>query len=229
MACPDEVSVHNAAREHKLRSYAASIVEAVMPVWLGERLHNGRLCVRLRGVQESVSSSKWSTVMNFFETPSRRLAYVKAAGMFVLAVVFLVFPLLVDADSTGRMFGYILAGICFLGGLYNVWRARRTPKDEVTIPFERSPASVKLRFCRRMLWITPPTFAALTCSVASDLYRLESGEAQRVWIHEPFALIYQHFGYWPAVISVPVLGLALWFVFAHQAKKLRREVGDDDS
>jgi hypothetical protein len=50
-------------------------------------------------------------------------------------------------------------------------------------------------------------FVALTVITVMDLNALESGAVQSVRLWAPIVSFYERFGYWPAVLLVPVLGV----------------------
>jgi hypothetical protein len=50
-------------------------------------------------------------------------------------------------------------------------------------------------------------FLAMTVMTVMDLNALESGEVETVWLWAPIVSLYERFGYWPAVLLPPVLGL----------------------
>jgi hypothetical protein len=52
----------------------------------------------------------------------------------------------------------------------------------------------------------------LAGATARDLWRLETGEVEHVFEYAPVALIYEHLGFWPAVLAAPV-GMLLLVVY----------------
>jgi hypothetical protein len=50
-------------------------------------------------------------------------------------------------------------------------------------------------------------FAVLTVMTVLDLNALESGEVESVRLWAPIVSFYERFGYWPAVLLVPLLGI----------------------
>jgi hypothetical protein len=162
--------------------------------------------------------------MSFHVTPVRRFYVVLACGFFVLALVSGVFPFVDETVPKGRINAFVLAGLFVLMGIFNLWRARRTsPSDNVThILVTPDLASVpeQTRHFRLMFWLSIVAFPAMTVSIAYELHRLESGAAERVLIWAPISAVYEHFGYWPAVLSLPVLGLIGCIVSIHKLRKL---------
>ena len=108
--------------------------------------------------------------MSFYITPARRLCIVRACGLFVLAVVLSILPLIYRIDSLGLVFLCILAGLCVIGGVLNLWRAHRTrPKATVTIIPQFAPVREQIRHYRRVFWLSLIALPAATAWVAQDL------------------------------------------------------------
>jgi hypothetical protein len=158
--------------------------------------------------------------MSFYETPVRRFCIVRACGLFVLALGIGAFSFAPDVDSQGRIFCYAVAGLCVLMGLFNLRQARQSPPDATitTIP-DRAPIPTQIHYFRRMLWLSAIAFPALTAWVAYDLQQLESGATVHARIWAPLAPIYEHFGYWPTVIALPLLGIVCCTVFTFKLRK----------
>jgi hypothetical protein len=166
--------------------------------------------------------------MNFFDTPVRRLHFVRAVGMFVLAFAMLAFPLLIKVDSLGLMFMLIFAGLCVLGGVLNIWWGRRTSPTEIRPPINKAPVSIQMQYYRRMLWFFAVTFPIMTAWIAYDLQALQSGIVESVSVWEPFATIYRHFGYWPAVVSSLLLGVVCCLVCLSKLRNLSTSAHGQD-
>lgn len=146
--------------------------------------------------------------MSFFQTPLRRMYVVHAVGMLVLAIAMIAFSTLDDyVDSDGRIFAYALAGLCVAGGIVSIWRAYQAPAGAFAVLPEHGPPSAQVQHYRRALGLSAVAFPVATAVVACDLHRLEWGAVTSVSIWEPFATVYRHFGFWPAVLAVPLLGL----------------------
>ena len=166
--------------------------------------------------------------MSFYETPVRRLSIVRACGCFVLSVVLVVLPFVIAADSFGCVFLFALAGFCLILGVLNLRQAQRTsPLDIFTVIPDHAPKSEQVRHFRRVLWLSIVAYPILTMWTVHDLNRLESGPAENVWILGPIAAVYEWFGYWPAVMAVPALGLFCICVMIHRLRALRHnEAGE---
>jgi hypothetical protein len=146
---------------------------------------------------------------------------VHAVGLLVLAAAMVVFSNLDDqVDADGRIIAYAMAAMCLTGALISGWRARQAPPGALAVLPEHAPPPQRLQYYRRMLWLSALAFPAATAVVAYELYHLESGTVASVTIWEPFATVYRHFGFWPAVLSVPLLGLLCAMVLLDRLRRL---------
>jgi len=62
---------------------------------------------------------------------------------------------------------------------------------------------------KRLMYLFLPACIILSIWVIFDLNQLESGGADSVRLWAPVAFLYNQLGYWPAILFVPVLGLAV--------------------
>jgi hypothetical protein len=158
--------------------------------------------------------------MSFDETPLRRLRIVRACGLLIVALVIGMLPFALDLDREGIIGCYAGCGFCMLLGILNLWLARRASPDEfVSESPERAPVPVQIRYYRRALWISAITFPVMTIWVAYDLHQSETGAAANVQIWAPLVPIYEHFGYWPTVLSPLLLGVACCVFLAFKIRK----------
>jgi hypothetical protein len=71
--------------------------------------------------------------------------------------------------------------------------------------------------------VTFPILTALFGGLmAYQLMQVESGAAQSVRVWRPVALLYESFGFWPAVLCVPVMGLLLLLAFVWKLWSIRQ-------
>jgi hypothetical protein len=164
--------------------------------------------------------------MILFDPDLRSQRMRQAINMFILTVVFVGIALFAgkNLDETGLTFLLVAAGAFLVAGLFFLWRARRTPKDAVAVTAEnlpQQPVPVQLQHYRRILWMSAFAFPILSGFIVYELNRLESGEVERVNIFAPAALLYNHLGYWPAVLVVPVLGVVCIPVLILKMRRLR--------
>ena len=98
-----------------------------------------------------------------------------------------------------------VAGISLWGLRYKGHRPSETPDDRMWQPH---PRVVKQ-------WPTiriglPLAFPVMTIFTYTSLVALETGAVRRVEVFVPVAILYERVGFWPAVLSVPALGLLLF-------------------
>lgn len=74
------------------------------------------------------------------------------------------------------------------------------------------------RYWKQIL-IFAGAFAAMTIWTAKDLNALEAGAVESVHLWAPIASFYERFGYWPAVLLAPAVGLACGGVFCWKLMK----------
>jgi hypothetical protein len=156
----------------------------------------------------------------FIETQPVRW-FLMFRAVFCLAAA-LALPLLLlegEGDTTRTIFVLVGAGVVgLIGALYlRAWR-RAAPAPDAK-PLTHMPASLQVERIRRALWLSVPAFSVLTAIIVNDLNSLESGE--RANLYAPVALIYNHLGYWPAVLVAPLGGIILIGVGLYKLRKLR--------
>jgi hypothetical protein len=162
--------------------------------------------------------------MGFYETPHRRLRIIRACGNFVLAGVIAALPIFVSVDTLGHAFCFAVVTIFTLIGAVNLRLSQRTASDAtVTLIPDRAPILEQVRYFRRYLWLSALSFPLMTIWIAHDLHQLEIGAMKEVRIMAPVGFLYEHFGYWTAVLYVPVLGLLCCAFFMLRLRKLSRQ------
>jgi hypothetical protein len=156
------------------------------------------------------------------ETPARRLCLVRAWSYLVLVVGLIALSFAIDfPDVEGRIFYYCFVGFFLACSLFNFWKARRAPPDEIIVSNpELLPAPVQVSYYRRILVLSLIAFPALSVWTIYSLNQLQSGAEKSVEVWAPVSFVYETFGYWPAVLALPVLGMACCAVFLHKLRKL---------
>lgn len=127
------------------------------------------------------------------------------------------------AGPDERPFFHIAAAVFVLFGmllLWQAWQAARHPKPP-PLPMGQRPIAEQVRTEWARFWCSLVIFPAVSVSVAHDLHRLESKAVKEVHTWAPIAMLYELFGYWPAVLLLPVLGLAVALAILRKIRKLR--------
>ena len=139
----------------------------------------------------------------------------------MLAGAIAVLAILGDLDDLGRVFCLAAITILSLAGVVFLWLSRRTPADATVTPIPAHPrCREQVRYYRSSLWGSAFAFPILTIWIAYDLHQLEIGAVKEARVVVPVNLIYEHFGYWAAVLSTPVVGAICCAVMLFKLRKL---------
>jgi len=154
-----------------------------------------------------------------FISDARRHLRFRGWMMMVLGAVLMFVPLLADADAMGWGFAGLFAGLCVALAGVNFYRARKvapgTPIDGH--PDAASP-EIRRKMYVKLIWTSALAFPVLTAWTAWDLRQLEAGRQETVSVWWPLAFLYEHLGYWPTVLSLPLLGVFCIGVFVRKIK-----------
>jgi hypothetical protein len=106
------------------------------------------------------------------------------------------------------------------GGWY-LWAAFRTsPEVKVVLPPNDQPVPDRIRYYRRLLWVSAVVFPLAAAGAAYNLCLFDTGQAPMVRVIFPFTSLYHYFGYWPAVCFLPIIGVLCCSVFVRRLRKL---------
>jgi cytochrome bd-type quinol oxidase subunit 2 len=81
----------------------------------------------------------------------------------------------------------------------------------------------KIKYYRRNIIISIFAFIAVTILTAIDLNSLEKGTEDRVSVFAPAGFMYEHFGYWPSLIIIPIIGIFVVLAFLKAIRKLKQQ------
>lgn len=82
-------------------------------------------------------------------------------------------------------------------------------------------AHAPIRYYRFVVGLVLLVFPVLAGSVVYKLNRLEGWRVDTVALPSPIAVVYDQFGYWPAVLVVPAIGVACCLIFLYRIKVLK--------
>jgi hypothetical protein len=154
---------------------------------------------------------------------NHRIGYLYPIAYMVGGVAVLGMPLFIDGpkDLEGAIF-LALFGLGLLGwGAFSLWRHRKLDATAPVHTIDDLPLDQRVRTLRRMILIVPIAFTPLAAFVAYELAQVEYGSAKSVRVWAPVAFLYNNFGFWPAVLAVPVLGLLLIMALAWKLRTIR--------
>src|SRR5262245_43513124 len=142
---------------------------------------------------------------------NHRIGYLYPTAYMVGGLAVLGMPLFIDGpiDFEGMIF-MVLIGFGFLAwGAFSFWRHSRLSPPAPIHTIDDLPLDQRVRTLRRMILIVPIAFTPLAALVGYEIAQVEYGwvASARVWA--PVALLYNNFGFGPAVLFVPAVGLLL--------------------
>jgi hypothetical protein len=149
--------------------------------------------------------------------------YLPPIMHMALGVVFIGMPFAIDGAKDVEMTViFLFVGLGFFGwGAFSLWRhSRRDPKAPV-YTIDDLPLDQRVRTLRRMMLIVPVAFTPAAALVGYELVRLEYGWASRVSVWAPVAFVYSTFGFWPAVLFIPVAGILLILFLATKLRSIK--------
>lgn len=146
-----------------------------------------------------------------------RLQAFACATIGLIAAFFAVGP--EGGDLSDRIASGFLATFAF-GYAGYLWRAfQRTPADAVFESVETStpktPAE-QIKVFTRAIGIVVVLGPLVSGWIYFLLQRLERGEDESTSVWAPIAMLYEFFGFWPAVLCLPVLCLLGLVSLVHQ-------------
>lgn len=148
------------------------------------------------------------------------------ASLFVGLALFLgSLPLWVKAaDTFGLVFVITLSAVFGIRAFFDFRSARKVRAEERAFapPVDASIHQQKHYF-KTCLVLGGLGAVILTIVNVMSLNSLESGREKSVWLLGPVGDLYQSLGYWPAVLSVPVLGLLVTGALYWKIRKIDEE------
>lgn len=152
-----------------------------------------------------------------------RVIYV-ALLLFFIALVISSYE---DIDHFG--FIVVVCLIAYIGyKLYKTHRQLETVADDE--PLQQTlldlPPAERIKTIKRLLLIGVPAIIVLSIYNFYELQQLESGQRDEFSTWAPIAVIYNYWGFWPAVLALPLVGI---FVAISLIKQLKTAKHDNQS
>ena len=165
--------------------------------------------------------------MNTEDAPLRKVRQLRGYGALavaaVFAVVFLWWAPIASASVAVEIAIVIVIGLC--GGV-QLWLAHRKPPDTRVASLYSDPNRLPLpdreRYFRRQLLGCALLFPVLSAWIAYELNLLEEGSRSPTPLWFPVRLLYEHFGYWPALLAAPLAGATLLMFWVWKLRQLPR-------
>lgn len=129
-------------------------------------------------------------------------------------------------DQIGLFMAAALALIFGFMAFNNVRQLQHTREEErVFAPDLDATAGEEAAFYKRMIYFALAAFPALMLITIMDLNDLEGGIVQHVRLWAPIAFLYNHFGYWVTILSIPLAGMIVVFLLFRRWQAADNEEG----
>ncbi len=140
-----------------------------------------------------------------------RDAHRGRALMFgAIAVVIVLVGIFAAPDAEGLVLALIIGGVLGAVAGYHVWRLRRTkPQEQIVTRAEGLPVAQRPAALRRAVWTGGLGCLVLSFWAGWELWTVETGRAERATVWAPIAFVYEHLGFWPAMLTAPALGVLI--------------------
>ncbi|HEY0030988.1 MAG TPA: hypothetical protein VGC65_09540 [Bacteroidia bacterium] len=151
-------------------------------------------------------------------------AWLYVASAFIILSV----PLWNELDEIGFIFTFLI--VLLFGWLsYTNFKSSITAKEEerAYAPSANATIEEQVKFYKRYIHLSLLAFPLLTLITIFDLNELESGSKQRISLWAPISFLYEQFGYWAAILSIPVLGLIVVLLFIRKIRTVNKLSGQE--
>lgn len=119
-------------------------------------------------------------------------------------------PFWADLDDTGIFLALGMASAFGFMAYRNAQQMQNAGNEEMAYaPPKDASDTERTSFYKRYIYISLVAFPLLTLLTISDLNDLESGATESALVWGPIAFVYEQFGYWAAVLLIPLAGIAV--------------------
>lgn len=144
-----------------------------------------------------------------------------AAGIGCLVALFLWF----NSGEPIETEGVVILSLLGLGGLafgaLFLWRHwQQDPATPIQTVDDLPPAE-GARQTRNFMWIVGIVLTLGAAFMAYQLAQVEFGSARSATVWAPVALAYDLFGFWPAVLLLPALGVVIILALARKLRAIK--------
>ncbi len=162
----------------------------------------------------------------------KKLHRLQAWLYLIAGIVAPIILLIPSGGSEGGITAAWIVGGIFLALSASHWyRFKKTPEDAILYDISKQPPAEQINVSKRVIWIVGILGPALSYWIYHDLMTLETGAEQSVIVWAPVAMLYDNFGFWPAVLCWPLLCLVIigasFFRIAKAKSMLMSEVNEN--
>lgn len=135
----------------------------------------------------------------------KNVCLVKATLFSIGAVALATYIIRSDQTLSELEGECVILAVVSLFAAYQWFMFRRIPKEVAFYNIDKAPPEEQIYISKRVIWLMPIIGAVPSVWTYLDLRALEDGSANSVTIWGPVSVIYEHFGFWPAVVCFPSL------------------------
>lgn len=141
------------------------------------------------------------------------------------AACLIAIPLWYSSGQPMEFEGVAILGLVGIVGIgYGAYALRQRSRQNPTAPIQTVddlPPAEGARQTRNGMWVIAVITVLGTAFMVYQLVQVEFGAARSVTVWGPVAMMYELFGFWPAVLLVPALGLLLIAVMAWKLRAIK--------
>jgi Ca2+/Na+ antiporter len=128
-----------------------------------------------------------------------------------VALFFLSTPLWMETTEASTVYWFMLLAAVFAYLSFKNFNQIKDTReeDQVDRPDTDDSVADQISFYKKYTYISAIGFSLLSIITFIDLNDLVSGKEEQVRILQPAAFVYEHFEYWPAVFTNPVIGILI--------------------
>lgn len=129
-------------------------------------------------------------------------------------------------DIGGNEWGYPIAFLMASVFAYltlNYYKKSKIARDEdrAYAPPTDSTIKQQIKFYKRYMIIGLVGSILLTIITAIDLNSLENNSAENVLVLAPIAFLYENYGYWTAILAIPLFSIVITALFVRKISSIK--------
>jgi len=154
--------------------------------------------------------------------------HILQACLYGIGTLFIISsPLWIEVDNPAFGYPFILFMIVIFGYLSfkNFKQIKESrEEDQVYRPNTEDSIEEQIAFYKKYTVGSAVGLSLLSIITILDLNDLVSGREQEISLLEPAAFIYEQFGYWPALLTIPFIGVIITLLGVRKLNILKSTV-----
>lgn len=155
----------------------------------------------------------------------RNVCQVRATLFSIGAVALATYILRSDETFSELEGECMILTVVILLAAYQWFAFRRIPKEAVFYDIDAAPPEEQIHVSKRVIWLMPLIGAVPSVWTYLDLRALEDGSANQVMLWGPVSMIYDYFGFWPAVLCFPAIILLIVIISIYRIERSKSKIG----